>query len=1237
MKKKILLWLFCLPMIAVAQKKDSVKTDTTKIPNVIFSEADDRAKKFLPQYSPLSPNAWSLQKFGDYQVNLATGIPSIPIPLFTVQNGSLSMPITLNYHAAGFKMSEQASWVGWGFSLDIGASLNRTVQGLRDDDGGYLTNPITASRDFCLSSTDFQYGQFVLSNVIDTQPDIFSYSLPSKSGKFILGQNGDLPFKIPNYPIQIAYSADPIIHTFHLINDDGIAYSFEDTERQTVTNTTVGQRSYITSWLLTQVRSANSDDFINYSYQDGGTQFLSERQWFSSVIYDPIPQSGGYYTKSTEFEPKNTVVNTDIEQWNLHKITYTNGEIEFIQSNVGERLDLTSSRYLKQINIYNYENGIKSLFKVIKFTHSYFMKGSSKVRLKLDKITITDQLNSTVEEYSFDYWTNTISWNETSDNEKKDFFGYYNGKLNTHLIPVSSYEGLSIVGGAADRSTVDTYMKEGVLKRIIFPTKGYTEFDYETNKYNNGINDVFGGGLRVKSIKSFSGGNTLLKRYEYSSSAGVGVGRLTTLWSFATATAPNIQRLFYRDTGGTNNASATQASFTQSGGAVDLNTMDAAPIYYTTVSEFFEDASDPVKNGKNVYTFDFRQDQVVNSPNYTYRDVQPWKRGNLLTKTTYDKDNNIVATLNNNYQELLDTTCTAAAFVNTPYLHQGSIPRGTTPCPSTFLNYATGIIGDFPEMVYASVNYNTGINLISTVTNQVDNVSTVQTTTYTDELYPAQIQAYDSKTDDSKTEAFIYPSDTTYSSNAVVQEMLLRNQRSQALEIELKETISSTTSTIYKEKKVFDFFSGANPRGFSNNILIKELWLAPKADTLEKRVTFTDYATNGNPLTYVVDDMPISLVWGYNDALLLAEIKNATKSQTDAGLSTAGIAVNNMSVTELSGGQLTQLQNLRNALPNARVSWYSYRPQIGLSGMVTPNGLVSRFVYDKLNRLRTIKDHNGYLTDLYNYIYATSNPSGCTPPGAPTISISSSTLCDATLTASGCGGTLNWSNGTTNNSITVSTKTTTAYTATCTVSGCTSSASNAVTIPVLPNEWSSADIGSANGCTQNNSGSLTLQGSGGVGGSADTFHWIYKSMTGDFTMIVKINNLPAVDGMRSGIMIRSNTSTNAQFYTLIQDGNANVGELKRDTNGGTGGLYSFAGSAVNQTWIKVVKTGTSIKGYYSTNSNPEANNAWNDNFNLTGNAPTILDFGTNYIIGLVTFGSSNQTTFTNITLNGNAF
>jgi hypothetical protein len=786
-----LLLLFFTTFPSFGQKKPP--NDTLKIPSAVQSEADDRAKKFLPQYAPLSPNASSFQKFGDYQINLATGIPSIPIPLLTVQNGGLSVPVTLSYHAGGFKMNDMASWVGWGWALDIGASMNRTVQGANDDrDGGnYLTNPITETRNFCNNFTDFYYGQSVVANQTDTQPDIFSYSTPKKNGKFLLGQNGALPFKIPDYPVKISHLGSPFINTFNLVDDDGTQYIFGGgtplaVESQSVTSS-AGLQSYRSSWLISQIKSPNTDDIINYSYQNGGAQFLDERQWVSSLIYGAVPQSGGHFENSTSSTPTYSVVSTTISQVNPHKITYPNGEIEFIQSNAGERLDLTSSHFLKQINVYNYENGIKKLLKSIKFTYSYF----SGIRLKLDKITISDANDTAIEEYLFDYWTNTISWNEVNDNEKKDFFGYYNGKPNTHLIPVASFNGVLINGGvAADRSTVDTYMKEGVLKRITFPTKGYTEFDFETNKYNDGTNDVFAGGLRVKSIKSFASATSgFMKRYEYSSSAGAGIGQLTTNWTPTSVNFPNTQFLKYDDQNGTPQSfgSATQASFTQSGGAVELNTMDSAPVYYTTVAEYFEDASDPIKNGRNVYTFDFEKDFIVNAPNYSTRIVKPWKRGNLLSKTTYDNANNVVSGLSNQYQEHKTESRILGALIAIPNVYSG-FENG---------NCTTGFNSFLPTMVYNAVSYQTGINLAVSNSNQIDGVTTSQSMTYNDNLLVNKVESDDSYTNQKHIQESIYPTDPSYDSDVEVLEMRARNMLSMPLESIEKEDLNGTISTIF--------------------------------------------------------------------------------------------------------------------------------------------------------------------------------------------------------------------------------------------------------------------------------------------------------------------------------------------------------------------------------------------------------------------------------------------------------
>src|SRR5580698_7637476 len=65
-----------------------------------------------------SPTAASLGKYGDFPVSYNTGLPQISIPIYTVKAGSLSLPISLSYHASGLKVQEEASWVGAGWSLN---------------------------------------------------------------------------------------------------------------------------------------------------------------------------------------------------------------------------------------------------------------------------------------------------------------------------------------------------------------------------------------------------------------------------------------------------------------------------------------------------------------------------------------------------------------------------------------------------------------------------------------------------------------------------------------------------------------------------------------------------------------------------------------------------------------------------------------------------------------------------------------------------------------------------------------------------------------------------------------------------------------------------------------------------------------------------------------------------------------------------------------------------------------
>jgi hypothetical protein len=138
-----------------------------------------------------SPNAASLGKYGDIPVSYYSGVPSIGIPIYTVQQGSISLPISLSYHAGGVKVGEPASWVGLGWSLSAGGMISRTVQGKADERGnmGYMSIGhklrLDGTTNNCFVPNKFGGQNYdreaidvgLTSGQIDGEPDIFSFSL----------------------------------------------------------------------------------------------------------------------------------------------------------------------------------------------------------------------------------------------------------------------------------------------------------------------------------------------------------------------------------------------------------------------------------------------------------------------------------------------------------------------------------------------------------------------------------------------------------------------------------------------------------------------------------------------------------------------------------------------------------------------------------------------------------------------------------------------------------------------------------------------------------------------------------------------------------------------------------------------------------------------------------------------------------------------------------------------------
>jgi YD repeat-containing protein len=91
-------------------------------------ELSDMQRKGL---NPISPTAYQFIKFGEIPVNEYTGSPTVEIPLYNIDIRGFSLPIKLQYHSKGIRVSEEADWVGLGWDLSLG-SITQITNGLDD-------------------------------------------------------------------------------------------------------------------------------------------------------------------------------------------------------------------------------------------------------------------------------------------------------------------------------------------------------------------------------------------------------------------------------------------------------------------------------------------------------------------------------------------------------------------------------------------------------------------------------------------------------------------------------------------------------------------------------------------------------------------------------------------------------------------------------------------------------------------------------------------------------------------------------------------------------------------------------------------------------------------------------------------------------------------------------------------------------------------------------------------------
>ncbi|WP_123864486.1 hypothetical protein [Chitinophaga barathri] len=439
-------------------------------------------------------------------------MPGINIPIYEIELDGVKIPISVAYHAGGFKVDEGSSHVGLGWALNAGGMINNMGVPQKYEVMKLNYKPTETS-----TATD-GYGNSWTWNTDGTavrrrnQSPKRYVNAPGLEFRFW----GDTTPIVQDPPMSLARRDTLLGNDLWITNEHGVRYRFRADEFHEYKyvpplpfNEPVNPSLNIYDMIAEKNPSYSSPDKTSYLKEIitlHGQNILFEHDEYS--MYN----TGGF--NESIFFPRNQVSPfiqkrdggilpiddvgrfTSYATSRIRKIAASNGII--VEFNYGEfRKDVPADMMLKSILVYHIKNGQRIVLKTVKFYQSYFdckyqgevtpgdIPGSVFHRLRLDSLEIGSGAVYEPEKYKFEYNENDLP---EKGSFSQDIWGYYNAAPNLALMPQRT-ESVGPAGRSLTYSTpivnrlADSLAPlSAVLKKITYPTGGTTSYEYEINR-----------------------------------------------------------------------------------------------------------------------------------------------------------------------------------------------------------------------------------------------------------------------------------------------------------------------------------------------------------------------------------------------------------------------------------------------------------------------------------------------------------------------------------------------------------------------------------------------------------------------------------------------------------------------------------------------------------------------------------------------------------------------------------
>lgn len=1033
----------------------------------ILASAVGQTNVQIPAVVQPSPQAQEFMKYIDYPVDLTAGLPEINIPVYTIVSKELTLPISISYHASGFKPNDKSSMVGQGWTLQAGGRISRTINNAPDekilsyvikDESAFPRRCDTYVNGSCQDIVDddeaymlwYEAGSGSINNRFDTQYDMFYYSFPGSNGKFILERNTDFnyqPVILPYKPIVIkpfgtANNYNNKITHFDILDVNGNYYRFGrplgttlDMTENSESYDIYGQKtrgSGITSWLLTEIISADKSDTIWFEYVIPSTYNVENN--FPS--YKTITVSGGSWSYES-LTGMTTLTKFAYTQARISKIKFRNGEVRFSYVTNPKTL-------LDKIEIF--AKGATVPFRTVKLDQSPYVANNPHW-YKLNAIKFIDNKLNNTQEYSFMYYptgsaydnrpfptmaSHTLNGYTSYQTYSIDYWGFYNGAPNSMFLakanpddPYSIHPTLKLLFGTANRDPNPEYARVGVLRQIKYPSGGTTDYEYEGNRSSYGVNL---GGLRIKKIINGNEIESMSRTYHYTasnSSVGEPVSFMYQHSCFKSST-------FFAN--GTNwGATYVNSASPQ----IDYN-LNAQPVTYYSVTEYYGDEQDNL--GRVDYIFDMVSTMSSgdigqdNFPSFDLYSYFPWY-GILSTVYTdyggyiYYQKKYRYGNVYEKQRAIYDADGTLRKKIESFYTHE--------------------IKNNFKGL-YARQKFQS--NLVKNHYFWKKNYTIEQLSQRLDSV---KITEYPNNS----AEPIVNTTSYTYNDNNFIKEKITKKSNREKIK----------TAYTYPSEETCGSCSSMVTNNIITPVINKKEFLKKGGNEQLLNNLYTDYDQYGKPLLVRTstghnplqdeliysyhsvtrnlnsvkraNDINNAFIWGYNNTYPIAKAVNAANNQiafssfenaTDKGgwvythtpstqkktgdysfqgtsisksslpsgiynvgywvkksstsngtvtINGSAIAVSNSNWEYrefITGSAITSisislsgvlLDELRLCPNDAQMTSYTYKPIIGMTSATDPAGITIYYEYDSYNRLHSIKDYQGNIVQQYEYHY----------------------------------------------------------------------------------------------------------------------------------------------------------------------------------------------------------------------------------------------------------------------------